>query len=67
MTKKGAKIAIEATMEVIKDSVKDGAETRLIGFGTFKKQHRDARMGRNPQTGAEMEIAPATVFPLSQM
>ena len=37
--------------------MKDGAEVRLMGFGTFKKQHRDARKGRNPQTGAEMEIA----------
>ena len=37
--------------------VKDGAEVRLMGFGTFKKQHRDARKGRNPQTGAELEIA----------
>ena len=44
-------------MEVIKDSVKDVAEIRLIGFGTSKKQHLDARKGRNPQTGAEMEIA----------
>ena len=57
MTKKDAKAAIEATMGVIKDSVKDGAEIRLMGFGTFKKQHREARKGRNPQTGAEMEIA----------
>ncbi len=57
MTKKDAKAAIEATMGVIKDSVKDGAEVRLMGFGTFKKQHREARKGRNPQTGAEMEIA----------
>ena len=30
---------------------------RIMGFGTFKKQHREARKGRNPQTGAEMEIA----------
>ena len=57
MTKKDTKVAIEAVMEVIKDGVKDGAEIRLIGFGTFKKQHRDARKGRNPQTGAEMDIA----------
>ena len=47
---------IEATIEAIKDNFKDEAEIRLIGFGTFKKQHRDARKGRNPQTGAEMEI-----------
>ena len=57
MTKKDAKAAIEAAMEVIKDGVKDDAEIRLMGFGTFKKQHRNARKGRNPQTGAEMEIA----------
>ena len=57
LTKKDAKAAIYAAIEVIKDSVKDGAEVRLMGFGTFKKQHRDARKGRNPQTGAEMEIA----------
>ena len=57
MPKKDAKAAIEATMGVIIDRVKDGAEIRLMGFGTFKKQHREARKGRNPQTGAEMEIA----------
>ena len=54
---KDAKATIEAAIEVIKDEVKDGAEVRLMGFGTFKKQHRDTRKGRNPQTGAEMEIA----------
>ncbi len=37
--------------------MKDGAEVRLMGFGTFKKQHMDARKGRNPQTGVEMESA----------
>ena len=57
LSKKDTKAAIEAVMEVIKDGVKDGAEVRLIGFGTFKKQHRDARKGRNPQTGEEMQIA----------
>ncbi len=56
MTEKDAKAAIGATMEVIKDSVKDGAEIRLIGFGTFKKQHRDARKGRNPQTGSSCSL-----------
>ena len=57
LSKKDTKAAIDAVMEVIKEGVKDGAEVRLMGFGTFKKPHRDARKGRNPQTGAEMEIA----------
>ena len=54
---KDAKATIEAAIEVIKDEVKDGTEVRLMGFGTFKKQHMDARKGRNPQTGVEMESA----------
>lgn len=56
VSKKDAKAVIEAAMEVIKDGVGADAEVRLIGFGTFKKAHRDARKGRNPQTGAEMDI-----------
>ena len=33
----------------------------LPGFGKFKASHRAARKGRNPQTGAEINIAAATV------
>ena len=56
-SKKDTKAVIDALLEVVKDSVKADAEIRLIGFGTFKKSHREARKGRNPQTGAEIEIA----------
>lgn len=56
-SKKDTKAVIDALFEVVKDSVKADAEIRLIGFGTFKKSHREARKGRNPQTGAEIEIA----------
>lgn len=33
----------------------------LVGFGTFKVSARAARKGRNPQTGAEIQIAAANV------
>ena len=33
----------------------------LVGFGTFEPQHRNARVGRNPQTGEPLEIAEATL------
>ncbi|ERL25039.1 HU family DNA-binding protein [Mitsuokella sp. oral taxon 131] len=56
-SKKDTKAVIDALFEVVKDSVKADAEIRLIGFGTFKKSHREARKGRNPQTGAEIQIA----------
>lgn len=56
-SKKDTKAVIDSLFEVVKDSVKADAEIRLIGFGTFKKSHREARKGRNPQTGAEIQIA----------
>ena len=57
ITKKDVKAVVDALMKTVKESVKADAEIRLIGFGTFKKAHRDARKGRNPQTGEEIQIA----------
>ena len=57
VSKKDTKAVIDALLETVKDSVKADAEIRLIGFGTFKKAHRNARSGRNPQTGETIEIA----------
>ena len=56
ISKKDTKAVIDA-LQTVADSVKEDAEIRLIGFGTFKKSHRDARKGRNPQTGETIEIA----------
>ncbi|MGC9550317.1 HU family DNA-binding protein, partial [Vibrio metoecus] len=42
-------------------SLKDGDQVQLIGFGTFKVNHRSARTGRNPKTGEEIKIAAANV------
>ena len=57
ISKKDAKAAVDALTATVVESVKKGKEIRLIGFGTFKKAHRDARKGRNPQTGEEIQIA----------
>lgn len=54
--KKDVKAVIDAFMELIPAEVKADKEIRLIGFGTFKKSHRSARKGRNPSTGAEIDI-----------
>ena len=42
------------------DSLKGGDEVRLHNLGTFTMSHRDARMGRNPATGEQMQIAAKT-------
>lgn len=57
VSKKDTKAVIDALLDTIKENVGADAEVRLIGFGTFKKAHRNARKGRNPQSGAEIEIA----------
>ena len=42
------------------DSLKGGDEVRLNNLGTFTLTHRDARMGRNPATGEQVQIAAKT-------
>ncbi|WP_108649496.1 nucleoid-associated protein HU-alpha [Dongshaea marina] len=61
MSKVQAKAALEEILEGITASLRDGEPVQLIGFGTFKINHRPERTGRNPQTGAEIKIAAANV------
>ena len=42
------------------DSLKGGDEVRLNNLGTFTLTHRNARMGRNPATGEQVQIAAKT-------
>lgn len=52
-----SKLAVEATLEAIAKQIGDGNEVRLTGFGKFAAVQREARQGRNPQTGEAMQIA----------
>lgn len=53
---------LNEALDIIKKSVKSGDDVTLVGFGTFSKSRRQERVGRNPQTGAEITI-PATTVP----
>jgi DNA-binding protein HU-beta len=61
LTKEKAGVAVEAMIKHIQSTMKDGAEVRLPGFGTFKVTDRAERMARNPQTGQPMKLAAAKV------
>ncbi len=50
---------LDALIDTIEAAVAKGDKVQLVGFGTFEPQHRAARTGRNPQTGAAIEIAEA--------
>ena len=55
-TKKEAQEAVDCVLSSITRALKVGDTVTLIGFGTFKVTQRKARKGRNPQTGAEIDI-----------
>ncbi len=61
MTKVDTEVVINSALDMIKKSVKKGDDVTLIGFGTFTKSKRKARVGRNPQTGKEIKIPAMTV------
>lgn len=61
ITKAAAGRALDAMIDSVTDSLKQGDSVVLVGFGTFTVRERAARTGRNPQTGAEIQISAAKV------
>ncbi|MDL2206641.1 HU family DNA-binding protein [Eubacteriales bacterium OttesenSCG-928-N13] len=57
LDRKQADKALEAVIETVTEALKAGDKVQLIGFGTFEVKTRAARTGRNPATGATIEIA----------
>ena len=57
LTKKDA----EKLIETVKEEVAKNEKVQLIGFGTFEARKRNARTGKNPQSGEAIEIPAATV------
>ncbi|MGB8840268.1 MAG: HU family DNA-binding protein [Aliidongia sp.] len=49
--------AVDSVFEAIGSALKKGDEVRLVGFGTFSVQDREASEGRNPRTGEKIQIA----------
>lgn len=62
MTKKDVEKVMNSFFTAVQDALKAGDKIQLIGFGTFEVRQRQARKGRNPQTGVEIDI-PASKIP----
>lgn len=58
-TKAATGAAIDAILEVVTRAVTSGDSVQLVGFGSFSTGQRAARVGRNPATGEEIQIAAA--------
>lgn len=61
LDKSAAGKALDAVVESIVSGVAAGERVQLPGLGTFEGRDRAAREGRNPQTGATMQIAATRV------
>ncbi len=57
LSKKDSEAALSSFVDGVKSALKKGDSVTLVGFGTFSVSHRKARTGRNPQTGATIQIS----------
>ena len=61
LSKSDATKAVDGVIEAITNSLKNGDQVTLVGFGSFLVRDRAARTGRNPRTGEAIQIAAAKV------
>ncbi len=64
LSKAEASRAVDALFSVengiISEALRTGDKVQITGFGSFEAKRREARKGRNPRTGKEIDIAPST-------
>lgn len=60
-TLKTTEAALNAFLDSVTEALANQDEVVLTGFGSFKVSKREARMGRNPQTGEDMQIPASNV------
>lgn len=63
LSRKDSEKALGAVLDTVTETLVEGDKIQLVGFGVFETKTREARVGRNPQTGAEIQI-PASRSPV---
>ena len=61
LSRSQASKAVDAVLDTITESLSQGEQVRFIGFGSFQVRNRSSREGRNPRTGAKLQIPPQKV------
>lgn len=61
-SKKESSEIVELVFDTIKETLEKGEKIKISGFGNFVVRSKRARVGRNPQTGEAIEIAPRRVL-----
>src|SRR6187399_3637774 len=62
MTRKDSEVIVEAIFDSVVKSLRGGDKIEIRGFGSFRTRQRQPRVGRNPKTGARVEV-PAKKIP----
>ena len=62
LTRKESEVIVEAIFDSVVRSLRTGDKIEIRGFGSFRTRERQARVGRNPKTGARVEV-PAKRIP----
>lgn len=63
LSKAAAARSVDTLLDVVAKCLREGDSVTLVGFGTFAVRQRAARTGRNPRTGAPLNI-PASTLPV---
>ncbi len=61
LTRREAAEALSVVLDGVVEAIRDGEKVELRGFGSFRTRRRQARQGRNPRTGAQVDVAPKSV------
>ncbi len=61
LTKAEAVEAVEAVLEIVKQTLENGENVLISGFGKFTVKDKRARRGRNPHTGEDLILSPRRV------
>jgi integration host factor subunit alpha len=61
-SKKDSARIVESVFDIMKDELAKGDKVKISGFGNFIVKDKNSRRGRNPQTGAEIEISARRVL-----
>ena len=61
MTRKDSEVIVETIFEGIVKSLRGGDKIEIRGFGSFRTRRRQPRIGRNPKTGARVEVPAKTI------
>jgi|SRR3982750_82461 len=62
MTRKDSEVIVEAIFDSVVRSLRGGDKIEIRGFGSFRTRQRQSRVGRNPKTGARVDV-PAKRIP----